>query len=897
MWCHLPTGFKRRTTLRFVAIIPVFIALFTTLIFPFDSSAAPGINKTLNFQGRLLRSTGGVVPDGHYNIEFKIYEGGAGDTAGNPGGELAWTETYINNGASGGVQVKNGLMSVNLGSKTPFGTSIDWNNDTLWLSMNVAGSAVDCTAFNAGTCVADGEMTPMKRLTSTPYALNAGMVGGVAAEDLVQIAQGVQTDESNNTSSIAINKTGTGGDYLQLQRAGSDVMRVDQGGNIVFGNSTNHAISVGASADNTAGRELAIRAGNGGNGSGSTGGTLMLQGGNAGGTNADGGSVAIEGGLANGSGSAGSIYIGSSNNAGVQIGNTNLSSGEQTIVIGVNSNSGGVSNVIIGSTENSGGGSTTVQAKDNVTLATNGVDRATFDDNGNLTLGNGNSSNTPADFNIQGTASTASGVKGGSLSIQGGDATTGNTDGGDLTLNGGTGSGTGNNGNVNIGTENTDNVNIGSTDNTSTNIDGGSVNVTTDTNFTVNNSDGNAPLFSVNTGNQTEYATNGGAETAGGSSTTFPGTGWGAASATVTRQDTAGPYVASGSGAVKVVADTAFTGAYNTLTGALTPNTTYNLSATVKLESGTFNDLGVFYAPDGSTPSVVCSNSGISVSTSQWTKVSCSFTTPASGIVSGNSVAFGQLTSSGAHTYYLDNLSVTQADNTAANVQVGGGNKGGATTLLTLDSASSAPIASDNSALLGSMYYDTSLGKIQCYEADGWGSCGASPDNIISMTPEYSSAVMHGTGVGAMTASFCSDDLDINTDICGNNQTFNYYQWTSPQTTNQTYSIYVTYKLPSTFQAFAAGSTALHGLTDSSDSAVSYEVFRSDASGLTACGSTVSVSTGDPGNWQTGTAGGSADPSACGFSAGDSLVVKVNVVSKNNANAYVGNLDFTFSNQ
>src|SRR5690606_18880083 len=114
--------------------------LITMLIFANSSYAARGINQTINFQGRLLTASGAVVPDGNYNIQFKIYKGGSGSSAGNPDGTLAWTESYINDGGNDGVEVRNGFLSVNLGSLNPFGSSVDWNDDTLWLSMNVAGS-------------------------------------------------------------------------------------------------------------------------------------------------------------------------------------------------------------------------------------------------------------------------------------------------------------------------------------------------------------------------------------------------------------------------------------------------------------------------------------------------------------------------------------------------------------------------------------------------------------------------------------------------------------------------------------------------------------------------------------------------------------------------------------
>ena len=62
------------------------------LIASHQVSATSGINEHINFQGRLFNSQGATVPDGNYNIQFKIYQDGAGTSAGNPGGTLLWTE-------------------------------------------------------------------------------------------------------------------------------------------------------------------------------------------------------------------------------------------------------------------------------------------------------------------------------------------------------------------------------------------------------------------------------------------------------------------------------------------------------------------------------------------------------------------------------------------------------------------------------------------------------------------------------------------------------------------------------------------------------------------------------------------------------------------------------------
>ncbi len=302
------------------------VALATLLFVAYFSGhavAATGINQTVEFQGRLLNSQGATVPDGYYNIEFKIYANGdgksAGDTTGTPAGTLLWTEDYLNYNTQG-VKVVNGFFSVTLGSVTPFGTSVNWNQSTLWLSMNVAGTSTTCTTFSA--CSPDGEMLPMQPMTSAPYAFNSQLLNGIASSQFVQIGQGVQTDASTNAS-IYINKTGTG-DLLDLQAAGSDAFLVGNNGDLTFGaNTATHNIAVATAAASTAGVTLNISAGTAGTGTVAlAGGNLNLAGGTGGGTNGNGGNVSIDAGLANGTGTNGTINIGAQNASAVAIGNS-----------------------------------------------------------------------------------------------------------------------------------------------------------------------------------------------------------------------------------------------------------------------------------------------------------------------------------------------------------------------------------------------------------------------------------------------------------------------------------------------------------------------------------------------------------------------------------------------
>lgn len=750
MWCHLPTGISRRRLLQFVAVASLFIAFFTTLVFAHVTRAAEGVNQTLAFQGRLAQSSGALVPDGHYNIQFKIYQDGPGTAAGNPGGSLKWTETYINNGGTSGVEVKNGYFSVALGSLNPFGSQVDWNQDTVWLSMNVAGSATDCTAFGSGTCAADGEMLPMKRMTATPFALNSAQLGGKAAENFIQLAQGVQEDASTNSASIAINRTGGSGDFLQLQRAGDNALRINDGGDIVFGNLSDHLITTTTSASGTDGTAVQVRAGNGGSGSGSAGGNLILQGGDAGGTNGGGGNVAIDAGGATGTGSDGYIGIGTTHASSIVIGSTYRSI-QQNIVIGGNETAGSSTFVAIGSGAGAAGGATRVQAKDVVALTTNGVDRAIFGANSTLYLGNGSESSGPSDFKIQGTDSSANGVSGGDLIIQGGNAKTGDASGGNLTLNAGASSGAGAQGSVQVGSQSTGNVTIGST------------------------TEASAQQINIGT------------------------------------------------------------------------NSTTGSSSAVTLGS----------------------NSGTS-----------------STLIQGGS---GGIT--------INHSGATAASFAKTKLQVGDGVANATTTLLTLDQASSSP--GTGAAMLGSMYYDTTLGKVQCYEADGWGACGAAPDTFIVLSPEYPGTTIIPASSTSVTNNFCSDTLNINDgssgqpSVCGTNETYNYYRYTTSGSATAT--MYVNYQLPGTFKQFVSGTTTLLGKTDNAAISITYQVYRNTTSGLVTCGSPVTVSSGVKTSFQQGTASGSADPASCGFTAGESIIFKITLQANLNQNSYLSNLRFAYS--
>ncbi len=886
MWCHLPTGIKRRGVLYYAVLASMIVALITTLIFAPATKAAPSTDRTISFQGRLLSKAGAVVSDGYYNIQFKIYEGGSGTAAVDPNRNLQWTESYVNNGTSSGVQVKNGYFSVSLGSNNPFDDDVDWDSNKLWLSMNIAGRDAACSSFGTGACIGDGEMLPMKHITATPYSINSGAVGGKTADELVQLGQGVQADISNN-SSIYINKTGSG-NLMQLQNNGDDVFAVGNTGDLVLGGGSNKSITLSQSTVNTEGSQLTIEAGMGGTGDGSGGGDLVLRGGSAGGTDANGGDLVLSGGAGTGTGTPGLVILDTPTFSTVTNDANCYTSGALVAnSCTISSQTVNSSSAVIAGFSTTGKTATLPDPTNTTPGRIIYVMAATNTENFSLRINVGEGDgieqsismrkNTTATMIWNGSNWTAAGANS-STSLQDAydNSQSSGSGGAELTLK---------------NTPHTDGLTI--RDNSSDPVDGPLLEVQSNT---------AATLFSINS-SANNLSVNAGAETAGASASTFQVNTWGITElSTVERYTADRDYIASGEASVKVETSGATSGAFNQLNGTLAPETTYSASVSVKLDdsSSADNDFFISYSADGTNLSAPCIASA-TLSSTEWQRITCTFQTPASGISSSNHLVFG-LTSGTERTFYLDNASVVATDSTAPNVKIGGSN-GGQATLFTLDKSASAPGASSAEALLGSMYYDTTLGKVQCYEADGWGACSAAPDTFVTLSPEYSGAVVRNNGTGTMTTDFCSDTLDINNgtssqaDICGDDETYNFYQWTSSSDEEQTRSIFITYQLPSNFKEFVAGTTSLMGRTTHADSSVSYQLYRSNENGLTPCDASTPVSTGAKTSWQKATASGNADPANCHFEAGDKLVIHIDLSAQDDHHAYVSDLSFTLRNQ
>ncbi|MFA4872037.1 MAG: hypothetical protein WC610_03215, partial [Patescibacteria group bacterium] len=170
------------------AIIAAWLAFgFTTAQ---TSQAAAGINKQINYQGRIADSNGISLATGNYNFKFQIYDDPSG-------GNLLWTERWTATTTAGVVRVINGAFSAPLGTSTALST-IDFNSDLLYLKVS----------FDANSDgIFEEVFSPRKKLTSSPYAFNADMVDGIHATSTATANQLLALDSNLGLSLSNITTT------------------------------------------------------------------------------------------------------------------------------------------------------------------------------------------------------------------------------------------------------------------------------------------------------------------------------------------------------------------------------------------------------------------------------------------------------------------------------------------------------------------------------------------------------------------------------------------------------------------------------------------------------------------------------------------------------------------
>lgn len=111
------------------------------------------------------------MPDGVYNMKFRLYTVGSG-------GSSVWSEDRLVS-ASQGVQLTNGLFSVRLGDVTSLPASL-FASGSLYLEVELPTPA---TATSASPSWTEGAMTPRNQLATSAYAYNSETLDGFDSAD------------------------------------------------------------------------------------------------------------------------------------------------------------------------------------------------------------------------------------------------------------------------------------------------------------------------------------------------------------------------------------------------------------------------------------------------------------------------------------------------------------------------------------------------------------------------------------------------------------------------------------------------------------------------------------------------------------------------------------------
>ncbi len=170
-----------------------FALLLSIMVLCLASPVSAEPPKHLSSQGVLKDGGGALVPDGDYDLTFKIY-------AAETGGTALWTETVT------AVPVTGGLYSVVLGRTNPLALPFD---AAYWISLTVDGS----------------EMTPRIPLTGTPYSFYSLAVADSAVTG-TSLADGVVVRSLNGLADDVTLVAGAGvaitadGDSLVISAPG-----------------------------------------------------------------------------------------------------------------------------------------------------------------------------------------------------------------------------------------------------------------------------------------------------------------------------------------------------------------------------------------------------------------------------------------------------------------------------------------------------------------------------------------------------------------------------------------------------------------------------------------------------------------------------------------------------
>lgn len=178
-----------------------------------EALAVQTIPYKINFQGRLAGSNDLAMPDGTYNMKFRIY---------NASSALQWSEDRLIS-AGNGVTVKNGLFSVQLGDVSMLSPTLFTTYD-LFFEVELPTPATANTSSPSWT---EGAMTPRNKLGASAYSFNSDTIDGIDGASLAQLGTAnafTNTQTVNVTSSSAVSITSGGSSLFTADTSSSRIV-------------------------------------------------------------------------------------------------------------------------------------------------------------------------------------------------------------------------------------------------------------------------------------------------------------------------------------------------------------------------------------------------------------------------------------------------------------------------------------------------------------------------------------------------------------------------------------------------------------------------------------------------------------------------------------------------